>query len=144
MTMNYSRFAQQRVREEFCRRVESLHAPNVTPEKIHRLATFLALNQKNQQVIYLNSWLHHLRRANTTFQEPDKRVLPLMCARLLKNERVFRSWLESGGISGTIKANSKRDEDKVIQLVDLRHLLAKFGISYVNQGLFLKEFTKGD
>jgi len=81
------------VREEFCRRVESLKAPNVTPDKIQRLATFLALNQKNPAIIYLNAWLHHLRRAKTTFQVADKRVLPLICSKLLRNEAVFRSWL---------------------------------------------------
>lgn len=139
MTMHYTRFSQLVVKEEFCRRVGSLNAQHVTPEKIQRLATFLALNQKNQTVIYLNSWLHHLRRANTAFQEADSRVLPLICAKLLKNEKVFRSWLEScGHIRGS------REEEKFIQLADLRQVLTKFGVSYINQDLFLKECTKGE
>lgn len=139
MTMHYTRFGQQLVKEEFCRRVESLNALHVTPERVRRLATFLALNQKNQTIIYLNSWLHHLRRANTAFQEADRRVLPLICSKLLRNERVFRSWLESCG-----HVRGKRDEEKFIQLADLRQVLTKFGVSYINQDMFLKEFTKGD
>lgn len=47
MTMHYTRFAQQVVKEEFCSRVESLNAMHVTPERVRRLATFLALNQQN-------------------------------------------------------------------------------------------------
>lgn len=72
MTMHYTRFAQQLVKEDFCGRVESLNATHVTSERIRRLATFLALNQQNQTIIYLSSWLHHLRRANTAFQEADR------------------------------------------------------------------------
>ena len=53
----------------------------------------MALNQKNPAIIYLNAWLHHLRRAKTTFQVADKRVLPLIFSKLLRNEAVFRSWL---------------------------------------------------
>lgn len=44
MTMHYTRFSQLVVKEEFCRRVASLNAQHVTPEKVQRLATFLALN----------------------------------------------------------------------------------------------------
>jgi hypothetical protein len=43
--MHYTRFAQQIVKEEFCKRVDSLNAAHMTPEKVRRLATFLALNQ---------------------------------------------------------------------------------------------------
>jgi len=139
MTQHYTRFAQQIVKEEFCSRVESLNALHVTPERVRRLATFLALNQQNQTVIHLSSWLHHLRRANTAFQEADKRVLPLICAKLLRNERVFRSWLESCG-----HIRGKREEEKFVQQADLRSVLTKFGVSYINQELFLKEFTKGE
>jgi len=97
------------VKDEFCRRIESLNAQHVTPEKILRLATFLSLNQKNETIIYLNSWLHHLRRATTAFQEADRKVLPLICSKLLRNERVFRSWLESCG-----HIRGQREEEKFI------------------------------
>lgn len=127
------------MKEEFCSRVESLNAMHVTPERVRRLATFLALNQQNQTIIYLSSWLHHLRRANTAFQEADRRVLPLICSKLLRNERVFRSWLESCG-----HIRGKREEEKFIQQADLRSVLTKFGVSYINQELFLKEFAKGE
>jgi Ca2+-binding EF-hand superfamily protein len=139
MTMHYTRFAQQIVKEEYCRRVESLNAVHVSAERVRRLATFLALNQQNQTIIHLSSWLHHLRRANTAFQEADRKVLPLICAKLLRNERVFRSWLESCG-----HVRGKREEEKFIQQADLRSVLAKFGVSYINQEMFLKEFSKGD
>lgn len=127
------------MKEEFCRRVESLEAQHVTPERVRRLATFLALNQQNQNIIYLSSWLHHLRRANTAFQEADPRVLPLICAKLLRNERLFRSWLDTCG-----HMRGKREEEKFIQVADLRSVLSKFGVSYINQDLFLKEFVKGE
>jgi hypothetical protein len=110
LTLHYTRFAQQIVKEEFCARIDSLNAPHVSPEKVRRLATFLALNQANGTIIYLSSWLHHLRRANTAFQESDRRVLPLICAKLLRNERVFRSWLDSCG-----HLRGKREEEKFIQ-----------------------------
>lgn len=139
MTMHYTRFNQLIGKEAFCRRVESLNAPHVTPEQVQRLATFLALNQKNETMIFLNSWLHHLRRADTAFQEADKRVLPLICSKLLRNERVFRSWLESCG-----HIRGEREEEKFIQLADLRQVLTKFGLSYINQEMFLKDFTKGE
>lgn len=64
---HYSRFAQQIVKQEFCERVQQLNAVSVTPEKITRLANYLVLNQKNQSVIYLNAWMHHLKRINTQF-----------------------------------------------------------------------------
>lgn len=139
MTAHYTRFAQQLVKEEFCSRVESLNAMHVTPERVRRLATFLALNQQNQTIVYLSSWLHHLRRANTAFQEADRRVLPLLCSKLLRNERVFRSWLESCG-----HVRGKREEEKFIQQADLRSVLTKFGVSYINQEMFLKEFAKAE
>jgi hypothetical protein len=47
MTMHYTRFAQQLVKEDFCSRVESLNATHATAERVRRLATFLALNQQN-------------------------------------------------------------------------------------------------
>lgn len=137
LTLHHTRFAQQIVKEEFCRRVEALNAQHITPERVRRLATFLALNQMNQTLIYLSSWLHHLRRASTAFQEADRRVLPLICAKLIKNERLFRSWLDSCG-----HIRGKRDEEKFICLADLRSVLSKFCVSYINQEMFLKEFAK--
>jgi hypothetical protein len=103
------------VKEEFCSRIDSLGAEKVTPESVRRLATFLALNQANQSIVYLSSWLHHLRRANTAFQVADKKVLPLICVKLLRNEKVFRSWLESCG-----HIRGKREEEKFIEIADLR------------------------
>lgn len=103
-----------------------------------RLANYLSLNQKNQSVIYLNTWMHHLRRINTSFQVPDRAVLPIICSKLLKNESIFRSYVESIGL-----LKQKREEDKFCEQADLRQVLRKFGISYINQGLFLHEFTKG-
>ena len=63
----------------------------------------------------------------------------MICAKLLRNERVFRSWLESCG-----HIRGKREEEKFIQQADLRSVLAKFGVSYINQDMFLREFTKGE
>lgn len=122
---------------EFCERVQQLNAQGLNPDKITRLANYLSLNQKDKKVIYLNTWLHHLRRISTQFQVPDKTVLPIICSKLLKNESIFKSLVESIGL---IKQN--REEEKFVGLADLRQVLRKFGISYVNQGLFLQEFTK--
>ena len=41
----------------------SLRAHGVTSDHIAKLSHFLALNQKNQSIVYLNAWLHHLRRS---------------------------------------------------------------------------------
>jgi hypothetical protein len=80
-----------------------------------RLSNFLCLNQKNNSIIYLNAWLHHLRRVSTQFQEPDKKILPVICSKLLRNENVFRSYIDS-----TAELKHKRDEDKIIEVPDLR------------------------
>jgi len=37
----------------------------------------------------------------------------------------------------------KREEDKFIEQADLRSVLRKFGVNYINQSLFLNEFTRG-
>ena len=124
---HYSRFAQQIVHSEFCERVLQLNAQGLNPDKITRLANYLSLNQKDKKVIYLNTWLHHLRRISTQFQMPDKTVLPIICSKLLKNESIFKSLVESIGL---IKQN--REEEKFVELADLRQVLRKFGISYVN------------
>ena len=112
----------------------------MTPERLRRLATFLALNQKNESVIYLNAWLHHLRRADTAFHEADREVIPLICTKLMRNEKVLRSWLESCGHLKSVRV----DYLKVIQIPDLRQVLSKFGVSSINQDMFIKEFTKGE
>lgn len=65
-------------------------------------------------------------------------MLPVICSKLLKNESVFKSLVESIGL-----LKQKREEEKFCEQGDLRQVLKKFGISYINQGLFLNEFTKG-
>lgn len=52
---------------------------------------------------------------------------------------MLRSWLDSCG-----QIRGAREEDKFIQLADLRQVLTKFGVSYINQDMFLKEFTRGE
>jgi hypothetical protein len=78
-------------------------------------------------VIYLNTWLHHLKRNSTQFQQPDKSVLPIICSKLLKNEPAFKSLVESIGMLKT-----KREEEKFVELAVIRQVLKKFGISYIN------------
>jgi Ca2+-binding EF-hand superfamily protein len=124
------------VAEEFCQRLAQLNARNVTPEQIKRLANFLSLNQKNQTVVYLNAWLHHLRRVSTAFQVPNKDILPIICSKLLRNEAVFRSYAES-----TAELKGKREEEKNIEVADLRSVLMKFGVNYINQDIFVHQFT---
>lgn len=138
MMCHYTRFAQQLMKNEFCERLAQLKATNVTEDRIRRLANYLSLNQKNQSIIYLNSWLHHLRRVQTAFNIPDRNVLPIICAKLLNNEVVFRSWVDT-----ICQFKQKREEDKFIEQADLRQVLKKFGVHYINQNLFLNEFTRG-
>ena len=64
---------------------------------IRRLAKYLALNQKEKKVIYLNTWLHHLRRVSTAFNVPIKVALPAICSKLLQNEVAFRSLVDTVG-----------------------------------------------
>lgn len=66
-------------------------------------------------------------------------MLPLICAKMVRNEKVLRSWLDSCG-----QIRGAREEDKFIKLADLRQVLKKFGLSYINQGMFLKEYTRGE
>jgi len=51
--------------------------------------------------------MHHLRRINTQFQVADRGVLPIICSKLLKNESIFRSLIESIGL-----LKQKREEEK--------------------------------
>lgn len=125
------------VATEFCRRVSSLKAYNVAPEQIQKLANFLSLNQKNQTIVYLNAWLHHLRRVGTSFHIPSKEILPVICSKLLRNETVFRSYAES-----TAELKGRRDDEKIIEVADLRQVLVKFGVNYINQDIFVNEFTR--
>lgn len=104
-----------------------INAAGVTQEKVIRLANYLSLNQKAQSVIYLNTWLHHLKRVSTEFQMPERSVLPIMCSKLLKNESIFKSLIETLGC-----LKQKREEEKFCELADLRLVLKKFGISYIN------------
>ena len=105
---------------------------------IRRLANYLSLNQKNKSVIYLNTWLHHLKRVSTAFNVTHREALPAICSKLLQNETVFRSMVDTIGL-----LKQKRDEEKFIDQADLRTVLKKFGVNYNNQNLFLNEFTKG-
>jgi len=123
--------------EEFVERVGQLQARNVAADQIRKLANFLALNQKNQSVVYLNAWLHHLRRVSTAFHSPDRSILPVICSKLLRNETVFRSYVESAG-----ELRGKREEEKVIEVADLRAVLMRYGINYLNQDVFVNEFTR--
>jgi hypothetical protein len=54
----------------------------------------------------------------------------------MRNENVFRSYAES-----TAELRGKRDEEKIILVADLRQTLAKFGLNYINQDIFVNEFT---
>ena len=109
MMSHYSRFSQAIVKDEFCKRLEMVNATNVTPEMIRRLANYLSLNQKNKSVIYLNTWLHHLKRVSTAFNVPMKEILPAICSKMLQNETVFRSLVDTVGL-----LKQKRDEEKFI------------------------------
>lgn len=85
----------------------------------------------------MNAWLHHLRRVSTAFHVPNKDILPIICSKLLRNEAVFRSYIES-----TAELKGKREEEKVIEVADLRSVLLKFGVNYINQDVFVNEFTR--
>ena len=122
MNLTYGRFAQQLVKSEFCERLSQINATNVNVDRIRRLANYLS------SIIFLNSWLHHLQRVQTAFNIPDKNVLPIICAKLLNNEVVFRSWVDT-----ICQIKTKRDEDKFIEQADLRSVLKKFGVNYINQ-----------
>jgi hypothetical protein len=134
---HYTRFAQQIMKAEFVERIMQLNATDLSRDRVIRLANYLSLNQRAQSVIYLNTWLHHLKRVSTQFQTPIASVLPIMCSKLLKNEANFRSMIEA-----TAGLKQKRDHEKFVELADLRLVLKKFGISYINQNLFLDAFTR--
>lgn len=63
----------------------------------------------------------------------------MICSKLLRNETVFRSYVES-----TAEIKYKRDSDKIIEVADLRQVLYKFGVSYINQDIFIREFSKNE
>jgi hypothetical protein len=81
--------------------------------------------------------LHHLRRVSTAFHASNKEILPVICSKLLRNEAVFRSYADS-----TAELRGKRDEEKFIEVADLRAVLLKFGVNYLNQDVFVNEFTR--
>ena len=138
MMSKYQRFQQAILKDEFCQRLEQLNATNVTPDMIRRLANYLSLNEKNKQLIYLSTWQHHIKRVSTAFNVPQQAILPAICSKMLQNETVFRSMVDTIGL-----LKQKRDEEKFIDLADLRTVLKKFGVNYNNQNMFLNSFTKG-
>jgi hypothetical protein len=71
--------------------------------------------------------LHHLRRVGTAFHIPSTDILPVICSKLLRNENVFKSYAES-----TAELKGKRDDEKIIEVSDLRQVLVKFGVNYIN------------
>jgi hypothetical protein len=73
----------------------------------------------------------------TAFHVPSKDILPVICSKLMRNENVFRSYAES-----TAELKGKRDNEKIICVADLRQVLAKFGLNYLNQDIFVNEFTR--
>lgn len=64
---HYTRFAQQIMKAEFVERIMQLNATDLSRDRVIRLANYLSLNQRAQSVIYLNTWLHHLKRVSTQF-----------------------------------------------------------------------------
>ena len=78
-----------------------------------------------------------MRRVATAFHNPDKEILPVICSKLLRNENVFRSYAESTG-----ELKGRREEEKIIDVADLRQVLIKFGVNYINQDVFVNEFTR--
>lgn len=54
-------------------------------------------------------------------------MIPIICSKLLRNEQVFRSYVES-----VARLKALREEQKFIELADLRQVLKKFGVGYVN------------
>jgi Ca2+-binding EF-hand superfamily protein len=55
----------------------------------------------------------------------------------LRNEQVFRSYAES-----TAELKGRREDEKIIDVADLRQVLVKFGVNYINQDIFVNEFTR--
>ena len=83
--------------------------------------------------------MHHLRRVSSSFHVPNKAILPVICSKLLRNESVFRSYVES-----TAELKGLREEEKLIEIADLRQVLHKFGVNYLNQDVFINEFTRNE
>ena len=61
----------------------------------------------------------------------------MICSKLLRNEQVFRSYAES-----TADLKGRREDEKIIEVADLRQVLVKFGVNYINQDIFVNEFTR--
>jgi len=49
----------------------------------------------------------------------------MICSKLLRNENVFRSYIES-----TAELKGLREEEKLVEVADLRQVLAKFGLNF--------------
>jgi hypothetical protein len=81
--------------------------------------------------------MHHLRRTSTAFHIAEKDILPVICSKLLRNEAVLRSNLDTIGM-----IKNHREQDKFIELADLKSVLQKYNLTYINQCLFLQEFTR--
>ena len=50
---------------------------------------------------------------------------------------MFRSYAES-----TAELKGRREDEKIIEVADLRQVLVKFGVNYINQDIFVNEFTR--
>lgn len=79
-----------------------------------------------------------MRRVGTEFHAANEDMMPIICSKLLTNKSVFISFVES-----TAQVKQKPDDQKLVDLASLRQVLRKFGISYINQGMFLNKICEG-
>ena len=47
-------------------------------------------------------------------------------------------------MESTAELRGRREEEKVVEVPDLRQVLLKFGVNYINQDLFVSEFSRSD
>ena len=81
----------------------SLGLAEVSQIDAMKLASFLAINCNNKQVVELSYFLHYLKRVQSA-SEPSMlsgpRVLPIICSKLLGNKNLFIKVCEEVGDFG--------------------------------------------
>ncbi len=122
-------------------RIGSLGLPEVPEHEAAKLANFLAINAGNKQVVQLEHFLHYLKRVQSA-SEPSvlsgRRVLPIICSKLLGNKHLFIKVCEEVGDFSL----TTREEEKVLQLADVRSILFRFNVSQAHTDRFLLEICR--
>ena len=130
----------------FCRRLKKLNVQGVSDSQIAKCGNFMCINNQKRQVIYLTSFLHHIKRIHSAaFTSPVEtpKLLAIIGAKLLLNEELFIKVCNE-------LASKKVEEEKIMKIEDsenielepsdIRSVLSHFSIHSTHIDIFISTY----